>query len=60
VSPVGWRRHRKRQHDRRRRSPQRGKVIEVNPPGILIVDDNDDNRFTLSLFLEAEGLERIR
>jgi hypothetical protein len=57
MSPVGWRRHRKRQHDRRRRSPQCGKVMKVNPPGILIVDDN---RFTLSLLLEAEGLERIR
>jgi hypothetical protein len=31
--------------------------MKVNPPGILIVDDN---RFTLSLLLEAEGLERIR
>jgi hypothetical protein len=33
---------------------------ESEPAGHSIVDDNDDNRFTLSLFLEAEGLERIR
>jgi class 3 adenylate cyclase/CheY-like chemotaxis protein len=28
-------------------------------PGILVVDDNDDNRYTLQLLLEAEGHERI-
>src|ERR1700704_6287743 len=28
-------------------------------PGILIVDDNDDNRYTLQLLLEADGYERI-
>jgi adenylate cyclase len=28
-------------------------------PGILIVDDNDDNRYTLQLLLEADGHERI-
>lgn len=27
--------------------------------GILIVDDNDDNRFTLSLLLETEGHQRV-
>jgi adenylate cyclase len=33
--------------------------MEANRPGILVVDDNDDNRFTLSLLLETEGLEPI-
>ncbi len=33
--------------------------MDTNRPGILIVDDNDDNRYTLSLLLETEGLERI-
>ena len=28
-------------------------------PGILIVDDNDDNRYTLQLLLESDGHERI-
>ena len=28
-------------------------------PGILIVDDNDDNRYTLQLLLETDGHERI-
>ena len=28
-------------------------------PGILIVDDNEDNRYTLQLMLESEGHERI-
>jgi class 3 adenylate cyclase len=28
-------------------------------PGILVVDDNDDNRYTLQLLLEADGHERI-
>ena len=28
-------------------------------PGILIVDDNEDNRYTLQLMLESDGLEQI-
>jgi adenylate cyclase len=28
-------------------------------PGILIVDDNEDNRYTLQLMLENDGHERI-
>jgi len=28
-------------------------------PGILIVDDNEDNRYTLQLMLESDGHERI-
>jgi len=33
--------------------------MEASRPGILIVDDNDDNRFTLNLLLETDGHERI-
>lgn len=33
--------------------------MDLNPPGILIVDDNDDNRYTLQLLLESDGLDRI-
>jgi adenylate cyclase len=33
--------------------------MEAGNPGILIVDDNDDNRFTLSLLLETDGHARI-
>ena len=33
--------------------------MEASDPGILIVDDNDDNRYTLQLFLESDGHERI-
>ena len=28
-------------------------------PGILIVDDNEDNRYTLRLLLESDGHERV-
>ncbi len=28
-------------------------------PGILIVDDNEDNRYTLQLMLESDGHEHI-
>jgi len=31
----------------------------TDPPGILIVDDNEDNRYTLQLMLESDGHERI-
>ena len=33
--------------------------MDSKPPGILIVDDNDDNRYTLQLLLESDGHERI-
>ena len=32
--------------------------METNLPGILIVDDNEDNRYTLQLMLENDGLAR--
>ena len=35
------------------------KFMDADNPGILIVDDNDDNRFTLSLLLETDGHARI-
>src|SRR5499433_14089 len=41
----------------------KGEQIEVlmatDLPGILIVDDNEDNRYTLRLMLESDGHERI-
>src|SRR5437899_1152333 len=41
----------------------RGEELEVlmatDLPGILIVDDNEDNRYTLQLLLESDGQERI-
>ena len=41
----------------------KGEQIEVlmatDLPGILIVDDNEDNRYTLQLMLESDGHERI-
>src|SRR2546430_12618058 len=33
--------------------------MATNSPGILIVDDNEDNRYTLQLMLETDGHERI-
>jgi CheY-like chemotaxis protein len=33
--------------------------MDSDLPGILIVDDNDDNRYTLQLLLESDGHERI-
>ena len=33
--------------------------MATDVPGILIVDDNEDNRYTLQLMLEADGHERI-
>ena len=41
----------------------KGEQIEVlmatDLPGILIVDDNEDNRYTLQLMLGTDGHERI-
>ena len=33
--------------------------METDAPAILIVDDNDDNRYTLQLLLEADGHTRL-
>ena len=33
--------------------------MATDRPGILIVDDNEDNRYTLQLMLESDGHERI-
>jgi adenylate cyclase len=34
-------------------------LMATDSPGILIVDDNEDNRYTLQLMLESDGHERI-
>ena len=33
--------------------------MDTDIPGILIVDDNEDNRYTLRLLLESDGHQRI-
>jgi Response regulator receiver domain len=34
-------------------------LMATDLPGILIVDDNEDNRYTLQLMLESDGHEHI-
>jgi adenylate cyclase len=34
-------------------------LMDTDAPAILIVDDNDDNRYTLQLLLEADGHSRL-
>jgi CheY-like chemotaxis protein len=34
-------------------------LMATDLPGILIVDDNEDNRYTLQLMLESDGHERM-
>jgi adenylate cyclase len=41
------------------RSSKSEDLMKSDVPGILIVDDNDDNRYTLQLLLEADGHERV-
>jgi class 3 adenylate cyclase/CheY-like chemotaxis protein len=38
---------------------EREVLMATDLPGILIVDDNEDNRYTLQLMLENDGHERI-
>lgn len=35
------------------------RAMATDSPGILIVDDNEDNRYTLQLMLETDGHDRI-
>src|SRR5262249_60170842 len=35
------------------------RTMATDSPGILIVDDNEDNRYTLQLIFETDGHERI-
>jgi hypothetical protein len=37
----------------------RGALMETDAPAILIVDDNEDNRYTLQLQLESDGHSRL-
>src|SRR5262249_36220459 len=41
------------------RSRRARDAMATDSPGILIVDDNEDNRYTLQLMLETDGHERI-
>ena len=34
-------------------------AMKSERPAILVVDDNEDNRYTLQTLLEADGFERI-
>src|SRR5215217_3049090 len=40
-------------------NPDNGELEETAGANILVVDDNEDNRYTLSMMLEVDGHERI-
>jgi PleD family two-component response regulator len=46
-------------HDPTVDSEARGLLMETDAPAILIVDDNEDNRYTLQLMLESDGHSRL-
>jgi adenylate cyclase len=46
-------------HDLTVRTATLEALMEPDAPAILIVDDNEDNRYTLQLLLEADGYSRL-